>query len=1325
MLAAACIAPSVFAASQTWTNTPVSSAWATAGNWVGNAVPGAVNSSTSADVASFINPIAGGFGGAANPILNDVTRGIRSILFDTVGCGAYTFGNSLNDNFLDIIHLGNISMNSTVVNPVSFNQGLRTRVPSSTNLRYDLTNNAASVNATLFFAAITNSSASTRPCSMFLGGSNTGTNTVALFDDNAGANGAILLDKVGTGTWIFSGPNNLPQKTSAGNVAHVFVNEGKLVVKDASSLGTITAGNLVVTNSTLQIDGVSLNNNGLTVRNGGLIRMNGSGTVNGVTVGNQASTTVTLSTVGASDVLTVGNVVNQPTGGAADSVLRITGAGTVIMNQTANYVGKYSVDAGSLALTLTGTLGTGANLNIAAGGTFDLTAQGAVTYPLTTAAISGTGTGTSVGSTAATIKADPAGIMDLATGAKGISLTFTPTAFSGDTAHPSLYVSQGTLSLGNNTFTVNNAAGTALGVGTYRLIQQAAGTVTSAGGYAVTVTGTGKAAGTVAAITVVGGNVNLEITAYVPKNLVWTGGSLNANWNTTIDANWLNGAAASIFNISDNVTFNGVGSTNPTVNLVGTLSPGSVVVDTAANDYTFSGTGQIGGSTSLTKNSSGKLTLSTINSYSGGTVVNNGTLALGANNAIPSTGAGDVAVISPAVLDLSGFSDVINALTGSGKVDVQNGGTSVLTVGNNNNGGTFTGTINNTSGTLALVKEGNGSEILTSSNSYVGATTLNHGTLVAGDEHALGTGSDLSVNNGTLDMKTNLFVNSLAGSGGVIANNSTTTTNTLVIQGATTTIYAGSIANGSGGGGVAVKVLGGSLRLNSGTTYTGGTIVGSGASFLIGNNVGAGVTGSVVASNTATLGLPGGSTPPGTPVDITTVGGASVTFTSGAEGNSWGSQFLGSATATNRFIGPVSVGGVSAFQNFNGVVQFALASGNFRFFNTPSLNGGTNTAFEFVAGNVHTRDAQTVELGAVRGGSSTSGIGGNGTGGTVSTWSIGAKGLSTTFEGYISGSNNLVKVGPGSLTLDGLTITTNTDSATYTNYLYAPLISYLGNTTVSNGTLALIVPNSLTNCTTITLAGAGAVLDATKMGYVSDQVDISLTVTNQVLVTNGVFELYAGQTLRTFAVSGLAGSVLGSVVQDAGSTLTMDIGTLAVSGAFASQGTINMELNNTNAQNSDRITAGGAINLNGASLVVTNTGADLVTGNVFTLFNKAVTGTFALSLPAQNAAATITYVYQTNLVAAGSSPAGTIKVLVGASAVNPTPAPITPSVSGSTLTLTWPADHIGWKLQVQTNTISTGIASNWFDVAGSTTVNTMNFPINPANGSVFYRMVLP
>jgi hypothetical protein len=68
------------------------------------------------------------------------------------------------------------------------------------------------------------------------------------------------------------------------------------------------------------------------------------------------------------------------------------------------------------------------------------------------------------------------------------------------------------------------------------------------------------------------------------------------------------------------------------------------------------------------------------------------------------------------------------------------------------------------------------------------------------------------------------------------------------------------------------------------------------------------------------------------------------------------------------------------------------------------------------------------------------------------------------------------------------------------------------------------------------------------------------------------------------------------------------------------------------------------------------------------------------------------------------------------------PTNITASVSTNTLTIAWPADHLGWILQAQTNGLSAG---QWFDLPGSSDGNSVAISINPANPAVFYRLRQP
>jgi hypothetical protein len=53
----------------------------------------------------------------------------------------------------------------------------------------------------------------------------------------------------------------------------------------------------------------------------------------------------------------------------------------------------------------------------------------------------------------------------------------------------------------------------------------------------------------------------------------------------------------------------------------------------------------------------------------------------------------------------------------------------------------------------------------------------------------------------------------------------------------------------------------------------------------------------------------------------------------------------------------------------------------------------------------------------------------------------------------------------------------------------------------------------------------------------------------------------------------------------------------------------------------------------------------------------------------------------------------------------------------------WPADHIGWQLQMQTN--GNGLGTNWVTVPGSRQTNQLSVPLDPASPSVFLRLAYP
>ncbi len=71
------------------------------------------------------------------------------------------------------------------------------------------------------------------------------------------------------------------------------------------------------------------------------------------------------------------------------------------------------------------------------------------------------------------------------------------------------------------------------------------------------------------------------------------------------------------------------------------------------------------------------------------------------------------------------------------------------------------------------------------------------------------------------------------------------------------------------------------------------------------------------------------------------------------------------------------------------------------------------------------------------------------------------------------------------------------------------------------------------------------------------------------------------------------------------------------------------------------------------------------------------------------------------------------------------PANLAMQVVGGQLQLSWPQDHLGWRLQIQTNDLSGGLSTNWVTVPNSTNVMATDIDISPTNGSVFLRLVYP
>lgn len=80
---------------------------------------------------------------------------------------------------------------------------------------------------------------------------------------------------------------------------------------------------------------------------------------------------------------------------------------------------------------------------------------------------------------------------------------------------------------------------------------------------------------------------------------------------------------------------------------------------------------------------------------------------------------------------------------------------------------------------------------------------------------------------------------------------------------------------------------------------------------------------------------------------------------------------------------------------------------------------------------------------------------------------------------------------------------------------------------------------------------------------------------------------------------------------------------------------------------------------------------------------------------------------------------------VGVRPVSQTPPVLSVAPSGNQLQFSWPTTHIGWRLQTQTDSLTSGLGTNWVTVPNSTNQNQFVAPISATNGSVFFRLVYP
>ncbi|ECF8561159.1 AIDA autotransporter-like protein ShdA [Salmonella enterica subsp. enterica serovar Altona] len=708
------------------------------------------------------------------------------------------------------------------------------------------------------------------------------------------------------------------------------------------------------------------------------------------------------------------------------------GAGTLILNAENTYTGGTTISGGTLVATNVDALGSGdvtddATLELNTGGTFDnaisgsgqvvksgddvLTLSGANSYSGGTLISDGTlvasnveALGTGDVTDDATLELNTGGTFDNAIGGSGnvVKSGADTLTLSGSNSYTGgTTISGGTLVASNvealGTGDVTNNATLELNTGG-DFINNIGGTgrVEKSGDDTLTLSGSNTYTGgtLINGGTLVASNVEALGTGDVTDNA-----TLALNTGGTFD-NAISGSGQVVKSGDETLTLSGTNSyTGGTTISGGTLVATNVealgsgdVTDDATLELNTGGTfdNAISGSGQVVKSGDKMLTLSGANSYSGGTLISDGTLV--ASN-VEALGTGDVT--NNATLELNTGGDFTNNISGSGQVEKSGDDALTLSGANSYSGGTLisdgtlvasnvealgTGDVtddatlelntggdfdNAISGSGQVVKSGDETLTLSGSNTYTGGTLISSGTLVANDVNALGTGD--VTDNAVLELNTGGdFINSIGGTGRVeksgdetltLSGSNTYTGGTTINDGTlvATSVDAlgsgdvtdnatlelntgGDFTNNIGGTGRVEKSGDGTLTLSGSNTYTGGTTINDGT--LVATSVDALGTGDV--TDDATL-------------ELNTGGDFDNAISGSGQVVKSGDETL-TLSGANSYTGGTTIsGGTLVASNVE-----ALGSGDID--NYASLQ--LNASGQFVTANLTTHDNATTAIGA-------------------------------------------------------------------------------------------------------------------------------------------------------------------------------------------------------------------------------------------------------------------------------------------------------------------------------------------------------------------------
>ena len=471
-------------------------------------------------------------GGAANTTASGDISGAGSLTKDGAGVATLSGASANTYSGGTVVNAGTLALAKTAgVNAVGGNLtigdgtgtdtlqlGAANQIPDSAAITisaggvFDLNGSAETV------ASVSSASASSQ-ISLGAGTLTTGDANPATFAGAISGTGNIV--KQGSGTLTLSGASTFSGTAS--------INAGVVNVQNAAALGS-TAGATIVNNGMalevqggISISGEPITLNGTGISSAGALRnISGANSSSGaVTLGSDArinsdSGTLTISGgVGGSGNLTIGGAGNTVVSGViatGTGSLTKDGIGIATLSGANTYSGNTTINAGTLALGVGGSIGNSPSITIANGTTLDVSAVSfSVGSSQTLVRNSTSGNGSVNGS------------LTLASGA-GVSLQANGTIGTLSIA--------GDLTVNGNVITIN-VSGSALGAGTNTVISYT-GTKTGSFNSTPTITGSGIAAGMLAEIIESAGQISLRV--YRNSNRVWSGAGANGNWNT--GANW-------------------------------------------------------------------------------------------------------------------------------------------------------------------------------------------------------------------------------------------------------------------------------------------------------------------------------------------------------------------------------------------------------------------------------------------------------------------------------------------------------------------------------------------------------------------------------------------------------------------------------------------------------------------------------------------------------------------------------------------------------------------------------------------------------------------